>query len=208
DRLAPQTAHQGHPRGGIAGNPRHRPVTQTCLAAPFRHAEGDRAGLDSRSRQGSGGKRRGRPQGFRVFPLPAGLSSGPTGVGRVIRLSPATDDLGRPGCEADLAALLEGRMDIATTTRTAKVKASLSIPNILTCARIAAIPVVIGCIYAQSILDYPLWLRWVAVAVFIAAGITDYLDGYYARAWNQQSAFGRMLDPIAPTPLPPSCPLT
>src|SRR5262249_52901522 len=95
-------------------------------------------------------------------------------------------------------------MNIATT-RTAKVKGSLSVPNILTCARIAAIPVVIGCIYAQSIADGPLWLRWVAVAVFIAAGITDYLDGYYARVWNQQSAFGRMLDPIADKLLVASC---
>ena len=93
-------------------------------------------------------------------------------------------------------------MNIATT-RTGK--GSLSIPNILTCARIAAIPVVIGCIYAQSIADGPLWLRWVAVAVFIAAGITDYLDGYYARVWNQQSAFGRMLDPIADKLLVASC---
>jgi cardiolipin synthase len=93
-------------------------------------------------------------------------------------------------------------MNIATT-RTAK--GSLSIPNILTCARIAAIPVVIGCIYAQSIMDGPLWLRWVAVAVFIAAGITDYLDGYYARVWNLQSAFGRMLDPIADKLLVASC---
>jgi cardiolipin synthase len=65
--------------------------------------------------------------------------------------------------------------------------------------------VVVGCIYAQSILDYPLWLRWVAVAVFIAAGVTDYLDGYYARIWNQQSAFGRMLDPIADKLLVASC---
>jgi cardiolipin synthase (CMP-forming) len=93
-------------------------------------------------------------------------------------------------------------MNIATT-RTAK--GSLSIPNILTCARIAAIPVVIGCIYAQSIMDGPLWLRWVAVAVFIAAGITDYLDGYYARVWNQSSAFGRMLDPIADKLLVSAC---
>jgi cardiolipin synthase len=93
-------------------------------------------------------------------------------------------------------------MNIATT-RTAK--GSLSVPNILTCARIAAIPVVIGCIYAQSIMDGPLWLRWVAVAVFIAAAITDYLDGYYARVWNQQSAFGRMLDPIADKLLVASC---
>lgn len=81
----------------------------------------------------------------------------------------------------------------------------MSLPNILTYARIAAIPVVVGCIYAQSILDGPLWLRWVAVAVFIAAGVTDYLDGYYARAWNQQSAFGRMLDPIADKLLVASC---
>src|SRR6478672_12458687 len=93
-------------------------------------------------------------------------------------------------------------MNIATT-RTAK--GSLSIPNILTCARIAAIPVVIGCIYAQSIMDGPLWLRWVAVAVFIAAGVTDFLDGYYARIWGQQSTFGRMLDPIADKLLVSSC---
>ena len=81
----------------------------------------------------------------------------------------------------------------------------LSLPNILTYARIAAIPVVVGCIYAQSIMDGPLWLRWVAVIVFIAAGVTDYLDGYYARIWNQQSAFGRMLDPIADKLLVASC---
>jgi cardiolipin synthase (CMP-forming) len=85
-------------------------------------------------------------------------------------------------------------MNITTTRGQTK---TMSLPNILTYARIAAIPVVIGCVYWQSILDGPLWLRWVALAVFIAAGITDYLDGYYARMWDQQSAFGRMLDPIA-----------
>ena len=81
----------------------------------------------------------------------------------------------------------------------------MSLPNILTYGRIAAIPVVVGCIYAQSILDQPLWLRWLAVGIFIAAGVTDYLDGYYARIWNQQSAFGRMLDPIADKLLVASC---
>ena len=89
------------------------------------------------------------------------------------------------------------------TTRAARQ--SLSLPNILTYARIAAIPVVVGCIYAQAIMDGPLWLRWVAVAVFIAAGITDFLDGYYARIWHQHSAFGRMLDPIADKLLVASC---
>ena len=81
----------------------------------------------------------------------------------------------------------------------------MSLPNILTMARIAAIPVVVGCIYSQSIMDGPLWLRWVALAVFIGAAVTDFLDGYYARIWNQQSAFGRMLDPIADKLLVASC---
>src|ERR1044072_8924399 len=93
-------------------------------------------------------------------------------------------------------------MNIATAKGQTK---SLSLPNILTYARIAAIPVVVGCVFAQSILDGPLWLRWVALAVFIAAAVTDYLDGYYARIWDQQSAFGRMLDPIADKLLVASC---
>ena len=75
----------------------------------------------------------------------------------------------------------------------------MSLPNILTYARIAAIPVVVGCVFWQSILDGPLWLRWVALAVFIAAGVTDYLDGYYARIWDQHSAFRRLHDPSADT---------
>ena len=94
-------------------------------------------------------------------------------------------------------------MNIATTRGAAK--SSLSLPNILTYARIAAIPVVVGCVFAESIMDGPLWLRWVALAVFIAAGVTDYLDGYYARIWDQHSAFGRMLDPIADKLLVASC---
>ena len=73
DRLAPQAAQKGHSRSRPAGNSRHRPVTQTCLAAPFRNVEGDRAGLDRRSRQGSGRQRGERAQDFRVFPCPAGL---------------------------------------------------------------------------------------------------------------------------------------
>jgi cardiolipin synthase len=93
---------------------------------------------------------------------------------------------------------------MTVTTRRA-ANSALSLPNILTMARIAAIPVVVGCIYSQSIMDGPLWLRWVALAVFIAAAVTDYLDGYFARIWNQQSAFGRMLDPIADKLLVASC---
>ena len=73
----------------------------------------------------------------------------------------------------------------------------LALPNILTYARIAAVPVVVALLYWQSILNGGLWLRWVALFVFIAAGVTDILDGYFARIWGQMSSLGRMLDPIA-----------
>ncbi len=82
---------------------------------------------------------------------------------------------------------------------------SLSLPNILTYARIAAVPVVVALLYWQSILGGGLWLRWAALAVFIAAGLTDILDGYLARMWGQQSSLGRMLDPIADKLLVASC---
>jgi cardiolipin synthase len=59
--------------------------------------------------------------------------------------------------------------------------------------------------YWQALLGGGLWLRWVALALFIAAGITDFLDGYLARIWGQQSTFGRMLDPIADKLLVSSC---
>ena len=71
--------------------------------------------------------------------------------------------------------------------------------------RIAAVPVVVACMYWQAILQGGLWLRWVALAIFIAAGITDILDGYLARSCGQQSSFGRMLDPIADKLLVASC---
>ncbi|HAN63004.1 MAG TPA: CDP-diacylglycerol--glycerol-3-phosphate 3-phosphatidyltransferase, partial [Rhizobiales bacterium] len=67
-----------------------------------------------------------------------------------------------------------------------------SLPNLLTYGRILAIPALVGCFFVTS--D---WGRWVAMWIFIAAGVTDILDGYLARAWEQQSAVGRMLDPIA-----------
>src|SRR3569832_1291639 len=81
----------------------------------------------------------------------------------------------------------------------------LALPNLLTKTRIAAVPVVVALLYWQSILEGGLWIRWVALAVFIAAGITDVLDGYFARMYGQQSSLGRMLDPIADKLLVASC---
>src|SRR6266403_3325174 len=81
----------------------------------------------------------------------------------------------------------------------------LALANLLTFARIAAVPAVVACLYWQDILQGGLWLRWVAVVIFIRAGVTDFLDGYFARKWGEQSAFGRMLDPIADKLLVASC---
>src|ERR1700719_3728187 len=81
----------------------------------------------------------------------------------------------------------------------------LAVPNLLTYARIVAVPLVVACMYWQSILLVGMWLRWVALVIFIAAEITDILDGYFARSLGQQSNFGRMLDPIADKLLVASC---
>lgn len=67
-----------------------------------------------------------------------------------------------------------------------------SLPNLLTYARIAAVPLVVACLLAGG----HEW-RWVALGLFVAAAFTDFLDGYLARLWSQQSSLGRMLDPIA-----------
>jgi cardiolipin synthase (CMP-forming) len=99
----------------------------------------------------------------------------------------------------DYAAAMDG-----TTTRRIASR-SLTLPNALTYARIAAVPAVVACMYWQDILQGGLWLRWVGLAIFIAAGVTDILDGYFARVWDQQSSFGRMLDPIADKLLVSSC---
>src|ERR1700726_381365 len=94
----------------------------------------------------------------------------------------------------------------STTTNAARPRGHASaLPNILPYARIAAVPVVVGCMYWQAILNGGLWLRWVALVIFIAAGVPDFFDGYFARMWGQQSSLGRMLDPIADKLLVSSC---
>ena len=73
----------------------------------------------------------------------------------------------------------------------------LNLPNILTWLRILTIPLVVGVFYVPGV-----WLSsWhqnlIATVLFIAAAITDWLDGYFARRLNQTSAFGEFLDPVA-----------
>ena len=69
----------------------------------------------------------------------------------------------------------------------------MSLPNVLTYVRIAAVQALVACLFFLQ----GDAARWSAFALFVFAGITDWLDGYLARAWEQQSTLGRMLDPIA-----------
>ncbi|MGD0187451.1 MAG: CDP-diacylglycerol--glycerol-3-phosphate 3-phosphatidyltransferase [Roseiarcus sp.] len=68
-----------------------------------------------------------------------------------------------------------------------------NLPNLLTYGRVAAVPLVVAFLFWPS----EAWARWTALAIYAVAAITDFFDGYLARAWAQQSSLGRMLDPIA-----------
>ena len=72
-----------------------------------------------------------------------------------------------------------------------------NIPNLLTYGRILAVPLIVLCFFVEGRLQSSDFARWTAFWLFVAASITDYLDGYLARIWNQTSNIGRMLDPIA-----------
>ncbi|MBN8913676.1 MAG: CDP-diacylglycerol--glycerol-3-phosphate 3-phosphatidyltransferase [Rhizobiales bacterium] len=70
---------------------------------------------------------------------------------------------------------------------------AINLPNVLTYARIAAVPALVACL---MLVEGDAG-RWAAFWLFVAAAITDWLDGYLARRLEQQSTLGRMLDPIA-----------
>lgn len=72
-----------------------------------------------------------------------------------------------------------------------------SLPNLLTYARIVCVPLVVLCFFLEGSLRSPDYARWTSLVIFVIASITDYFDGYLARAWKQTSTIGRMLDPIA-----------
>ena len=72
-----------------------------------------------------------------------------------------------------------------------------SLPNILTYARIVCVPLIVLCFFLEGRLHGSDTARWWALIIFIAASVTDFFDGYLARAWQQTSTIGRMLDPIA-----------
>ncbi len=68
----------------------------------------------------------------------------------------------------------------------------LTLPLLLTLLRVAAIPVVLVLFYSDWV-----YSRQAATVLYAIAGITDWLDGWLARRWNQTSKFGAFLDPVA-----------
>ncbi|WEK42536.1 MAG: CDP-diacylglycerol--glycerol-3-phosphate 3-phosphatidyltransferase [Candidatus Sphingomonas colombiensis] len=69
----------------------------------------------------------------------------------------------------------------------------LTVPNLLTLSRIVALPLLVACLW------WPAWTAgyWLAFALYCLMGITDYFDGYLARAQGTVSKLGVFLDPIA-----------
>ena len=80
-----------------------------------------------------------------------------------------------------------------------------SIPNLLTYARIAVVPLVVLCFDLEERGKSTDVARWWALGLFVFASITDFFDGYLARIWEQSSSLGKMLDPIADKLLVSAC---
>jgi cardiolipin synthase len=77
------------------------------------------------------------------------------------------------------------RADNNTATDLGSVRKSgggvFDLPNLLTYARIVAVPMVAACLFGVTIFEAGLWLRWVARTIFVLAALTEWLDGWAAR---------------------------
>ena len=73
----------------------------------------------------------------------------------------------------------------------------VNVPNLLTWLRILAIPLLVAIYYLPDRWLEPQEKNLAATILFVGAAMTDWLDGYLARKWNQTSAFGAFLDPVA-----------
>ncbi|WP_298837846.1 CDP-diacylglycerol--glycerol-3-phosphate 3-phosphatidyltransferase [uncultured Roseobacter sp.] len=70
---------------------------------------------------------------------------------------------------------------------------TLTLPNVLTIIRLVAAPMV-AVMFLYFTRPYA---DWFALVLFVLAAVTDWIDGYLARAWKQETRLGAMLDPIA-----------
>ena len=73
----------------------------------------------------------------------------------------------------------------------------LNIPILLTWLRIILIPLLIAVYYVPEAWVQGIGRDLAATLIFVVAAVTDWLDGYLARRWQQTSAFGAFLDPVA-----------
>lgn len=80
-----------------------------------------------------------------------------------------------------------------------------NIPILLTWARVIAIPLLVAIYYAPFDGFDNATRDVLATSLFVLAAATDWLDGYLARRWNQTSAFGAFLDPVADKLLVAAC---
>lgn len=71
-------------------------------------------------------------------------------------------------------------------------KSNLNFPNFLTLVRILLVPFFIYFLFREEQI-----YRYIAFGIFLTASITDFIDGYLARKWNQVTEFGKFLDPLA-----------
>lgn len=79
-----------------------------------------------------------------------------------------------------------------------------NIPILLTWGRVIAIPLLVAIYYAPFD-NYAMVRDVLATVLFVGAAVTDWLDGYLARKWNQTSKFGAFLDPVADKLLVAAC---
>src|SRR5438093_13687397 len=77
----------------------------------------------------------------------------------------------------------------------------MNVPNSLTIARIFFVPLLVAALVGKSVAvtvgGFVITNEWLALAIFLAAAVTDLLDGYLARRWGQVTTIGTLLDPIA-----------
>ena len=64
----------------------------------------------------------------------------------------------------------------------------------ITLVRVVLLPVFMVCLYLSESIG---WMTWAALAVFVIASVSDFVDGYIARKYNQVSDLGKFLDPLA-----------
>src|SRR6516165_8337251 len=77
----------------------------------------------------------------------------------------------------------------------------MNFPNALTILRIFFVPLLVSVLVEENVMlrvaGWVITNEWLALAIFLAAAVTDLLDGYLARRWRQETTIGTLLDPIA-----------